>query len=56
MNRDLVNTLDVLNNLNYEKMERKSKSILSNMEQNKLSKLMNDETVIIKHADEGELQ
>ena len=34
-------------------METKSKSNLSNMEPKKLSKLTNDETIVIKHADKG---
>ena len=40
--RGLDDQIDVLNNLNLEKMETKSKINLSNMEQKKLSKLRND--------------
>ena len=36
-------------------MEKKSKSNLSNMEQKELSKLSNDETIVIKLLDKGEL-
>ena len=39
--RDLDHQIDVLNNLNLEEMETKSKSNLSNMEQKELSKLSN---------------
>ena len=34
-------------------METKTKSNLSNMEQNELSKLSNDETIVVKPADKG---
>ena len=51
--RDLDHQIDVLNNLNLEKMETKCKSNLSNMEQKELSKLNNDETIVIKPADKG---
>ena len=34
-------------------METKSKSNLSNMEQKELSKLTDDETIVIKPADKG---
>ena len=51
--RDLDHQIDVLNNLNLEKMETKSKSNLCNMEQKELSKLSNDETIVIKPADKG---
>ena len=34
-------------------METKCKSNLSNMEQKELSKLNNDETIVIKPADKG---
>ena len=51
--RDIDHQIDVLNNLNLEKMETKSKSNLSNMEQKERSKLSNDETIVIKPADEG---
>ena len=37
-------------------METKSKSNVSNMEQKELSKLSNDETIVIKPANKGELQ
>ena len=50
---DLDHQIDVLNNLNLEKMETKCKSNLSNMEQKELSKLNNDETIVIKPADKG---
>ena len=43
----------VLNNLNLDEMETKSKSNLSNMEQKELSKLSNDKSIVIKHADKG---
>ena len=52
-NRDLDHQIDVLNNLNLEEMERKSKSNLSNMEQKELSKLSNDGTIVIEPADKG---
>ena len=52
--RDLGHQIDVLNTLNLEKMEAKSKSNLSYMEQKELSKLSNDETIVIKRADKGE--
>ena len=51
--RDLDHQIDVLNNLNLGKMETKCKSNLSNMEQKELSKLNNDETIVIKPADKG---
>ena len=51
--RDLDHQTDVLNNLNLEEMETKSKSNLSNMKQKQLSKLSNDETIVIKPADKG---
>ena len=51
--RDLDHQIDVLNNLNLEKIETKCKSNLSNMEQKELSKLNNDETIVIKPADKG---
>ena len=47
--RDLDHQIDVLNNLNLEK----SKNNLSNMEQKELSKLTNDETIVIKPEDKG---
>ena len=53
--RDLNHQIDVLNNLNLEKMETKSKSSLPNMEQKELSKLSNDKTIVIKPADKWEL-
>ena len=51
--RHLDHQINVLNNLNLEKMETKCKSNLSNMEQKELSKLNNDETIVIKPADKG---
>ena len=51
--RDLDHQIDVLNNLNLERMEAKSKSNLSNMEQKELSKLSNDETIVLKPVDKG---
>ena len=52
--RDLDHQIDVLNNLNLEKMETKiSKCSLSKMEQKELSKLSNDQTIVIKPADKG---
>ena len=39
--------------LNLEKTETASKSNLSNMEQKKLSKLRNGQTIVIKSADKG---
>ena len=50
---DLDHQIDVLNNLNLEKMETKSKSNLSNKEQKELSKLTSNETIVIKSADKG---
>ena len=49
--RDLDHQIDVLNNSNLEEMETKCKSNISNMEQKELSKLNNDETIVIKPAD-----
>ena len=51
--KDLDHQIDVLNNLNLEEMETKSKSNLSNKEQNQLSKFGNDETTVIKPEDKG---
>ena len=51
--RDLHHRTDVLNNLNLDKMETKSESNLSYMEQKELLKLINDETIVIKHAGKG---
>ena len=51
--RDLDHQIDVLNNLNLEKMGTKSKSNLSNVEQKQLSNLINDETIVIKLAEKG---
>ena len=51
--RDLDHQIDVLKNLNFEKMETKFKSNLSNMEQQELSKLPNNETIVITPADKG---
>ena len=53
--RDLDHQIDVVNNLNLEKMETKSKGNLSNMEQKEPSKLSNDETVVIKPQIKGDL-
>ena len=53
MERDLNHKIDVLNNLNLEKIETNFKSSLSNMEQKELWKLSNDETIVIKSADKG---
>ena len=52
-NKDLEHQIDVLNNLNLEKMETKSKTNLSNMEQKELFKLSNDETIVIRPVDKG---
>ena len=49
--RDFDYQIVVLNNLNLEEMEMKSKGNLSNMEQNEPSKLSDDETIVIKPAD-----
>ena len=46
--KDLHHQNNVLNNLNLEKMKTKFKSNLSYMEQKELSKLSNDETIVIK--------
>ena len=51
--RDLDHQIDVLNNLNLEEMQTKSKSNLSNMEQQEISKFSNDEDVVIKSAGKG---
>ena len=51
--RDLDHQIDVLKNLNFEKMETKFKSNLSNMERKELSKLPNNETIVITPADKG---
>ena len=51
--RDLDHQIDVLKNLNFEKMETKFKSNLSNMERQELSKLPNNETIVITPADKG---
>ena len=53
MGRNLNHQIDVLNNLNLEKMETKSKSNLSYIKQKELSKLNNDEAIVIKPADKG---
>ena len=53
--KDLDHQIDVLNNLNLEEMETKSKCNFSIMEQKELSKLINDETMVIKPADKGEV-
>ena len=46
--RNLHHQTDVLNKLNFEKVEKKSKSNLSDMEQKELSKIINDEITVIK--------
>ena len=46
--RDLHHQTDVLNNLNFEEVEKRSKSNLSNMEQKEPSKLINNETTVIR--------
>ena len=51
--RDLDHQIDVLNNLNLEEMQTKSKSNLSNMEQQEISKFSNDEDAVIKSAGKG---
>ena len=51
--RDLDHQIDVLKNLNFEKMETKFNSNLSNMERQELSKLPNNETIVITPADKG---
>ena len=51
--KDLDHQIVVLNNLNLEEMETKSNSNFSIMEQKELSKLINDETMVIKPADKG---
>ena len=55
-NRDrvLYHQIEALNNLNLEKMEAKSKSNFSNMEQKELSKLINDKTIAVKPANKEE--
>ena len=52
--RDLDHQIDVLNSLNLEEKETKYESHLSNMEPKDFSKLSNDETTIVKFADERE--
>ena len=51
--RDLDHEIDVRNNLNFEKMETKSKSNHSYVKRKKLSKLSNSETIVIKPGDKG---
>ena len=51
--KDLDHQIDVLDNFNLEKMESKSRRNPSHTEQKELSKLMNDETIVIKPADKG---
>ena len=51
--RDLDHQIDVLNNLDTDKMETKSKSNFYNTEQNELSKLSNDESIVIKPTAKG---
>ena len=46
--RDSDHQTDILNNLKSWKMETKSKTNLSNVEQKELSKWRNDETIVIK--------
>ena len=42
-----------MDTLNLAKIETKSKRNLSNMKQKELSKLTNDENIVIKPADKG---
>ena len=51
--RDLDHQIDVLNNLDTDKMEAKSKSNLYNTEPKELSKLSNDESIVIKPTGKG---
>ena len=51
--KDLDHQIDILNNLDLENIEHNSKTNLSNKEQQELSKLINDEEIIIKRADKG---
>ena len=51
--RNLHHQTDVLNKLNFEKVEKKSKSNLSDMKQKELSKIINDETTVIKPTNKG---
>ena len=51
--RNLHHQTDVLNKLNFEKVEKKSKSNLSDMEQKELSKIINDEITVIKPTNKG---
>ena len=48
--RDVGHQINVLNNLNLEKRQTKSKSNLSNAEQKELSKYRNDKDIVIKPA------
>ena len=50
---DLDHQIDILNNLDLEKMDICSKNNLSKIEHSELSKLINDRTIIIKPADKG---
>ena len=52
-NRDLDYQTGVLNNINLEKVETKSKSNLSSMEKIELSKLRNDKTMVIEYVNKG---
>ena len=51
--RNLHHQTDVLNKLNFEKVEKKSKSNLSDMKQKELSKIINDEITVIKPTNKG---
>ena len=53
--RDLDHQINVLNSLNVEKTETKSRSNLSYMKQKELSRLSNYETIVIKPGDKGEV-
>ena len=53
--RDLDHQIKLLSNLILEEMEIKSKSNLSFMKQKEFSKLSNEKTIVIKHADNGEV-
>ena len=52
--RDLDHQIDILNNLDLEGMDLSSNNNLSKTEQSELSKLINDKTIIIKPADNGD--
>lgn len=51
--KDLDHQIDVLNNLNLEKMETRYKNNLSKKEQTELLKLQTDKTIVVKPADKG---